>query len=337
MSSAAQRAARAAFDAARVAFDRLVIATSPDELATSLIEAWDGTEAALRALAGSSALGGLPLVRELRQRNLLSLDEAHALVDFHAAAERVKGGNYTPSSVDVATAQTIVRRLPDAFERDAAGAPAATPATGPISAAPGLSTPSALPPTPTPASRSNVLSVVVIAVAVAAIVGAGVYYAMRMRGGTSSELSRARAAYAAGDRVTAKNVFGAVTGNAPTIAEPHIYLGRIAREEGDMATAKAELTRAVELEPQNALALRELAAFLLANGQLDLARSFYERAIRLDPDDKNALGFMGCTLIRQGRIDVGQRFLQRAGPGEWQACASLPAAPLATPPAPGPR
>lgn len=338
MTSVSQRSARAAFDAARAAFDRLSMARSPDDTAAALMEAWDGSEKALQALAGTSALGGLALVRELRQRELLSLDQAHATVDFHAAIERVRNGGYAPTPSDIATAQLVVSLLPDAFSLEAA-APvnAVPPASGPISAPPVSRSPAQGDPplayVPSQHKSGNRLAFIVVGLAVLAVVAAGVYYALLMRGGSSSDLARGRSAYAAGDRITARNAFSAAAGATPALAEPHVFLGRIAREEGDMATAKAELTRAVELEPGSAVAQRELAALLLATGQLELARSFYERAIRLDPTDRNALGFMGCTLLRQGRPDVAQRFLERAGPGSWQSCAQIPN----VPPPPVPR
>ena len=119
--------------------------------------------------------------------------------------------------------------------------------------------------------------------------------------------------------------------------ENQIYLGettwRLARDAGDRATASAELRRAVELEPKNYLAHRELAGFLLATGQAELARSFYQRAIELNPDDKTSMGFMACALHRLGRTDLAVRFFQRAGAGPWDACKATPPGPLGVPPA----
>jgi hypothetical protein len=88
MASDAQRAARAAFDAARSSFGRLTSGGDPHDVAAALVEAWGATEHALCALAGTGVLSGVAVVRELRQRSLLGLDDAHAFVDFHAAASR---------------------------------------------------------------------------------------------------------------------------------------------------------------------------------------------------------------------------------------------------------
>ena len=323
MTTSAQRAARSALDGGRPALDRLTRSSNPEDVAAALIEAWDQAEQALRALAGSSALSGQSLVKELRQRSMLSLDDAHALVDFGAAADRARVPQYVPTPTDTATARAAYDQLEAILQRDD---PARAPQSGPLSSPPrSRQAPPAEDPGPileVPAPRSNLLGRVLAIVAVLAVAGTGVYYGF-FRDRESADMRRGRQAYAAGDRLMAKTAFAAASGSEPSLAEPHIYLGRMAREEGDMPTASAELRRAVELEPGNAVAHRELAAFLLATGRPDLARTFYDRALRIDPTDRNALGYMGCTLMQLGRPDLAQRFLQRAGGGPWQQCVQM--------------
>ena len=43
-----------------------------------------------------------------------------------------------------------------------------------------------------------------------------------------------------------------------------------------------DYAKAIELDPQNALALREMGSYLLAKGDFDLARAFYVRALTAD-------------------------------------------------------
>jgi tetratricopeptide (TPR) repeat protein len=332
MTSDGHRSARAAFDAARASFQRLATG-APSEGAAAFAEAWQGTQRALRALAGTEVLEGVALVRELRQRNLLSLEDAHALVDFHAAVERTRGEGATPTPGDVQAAASARERLERLLSPgpDEAG-PA--PYSGPVSP-PRTPPPASAPPPPVEvaalAARHNYLGAAFVALAVVAVIAVALF-AWRGMSREPSALRQGRAAFAAGDRLTAKNAFLVATTEAPTLAEPHIYLGRIARDEGNRAAASAELRRAVELEPNNPLAHRELAAYLLATGQLDLARSFYARAIELAPDDRVALGFMACTLHRMGRTDLAARFFQRAGAGEWVQCqAAAPPPPVTAP------
>jgi tetratricopeptide (TPR) repeat protein len=333
LSASNQRAAAAALDQARAPVARLDIARDPEDIAADLIEGWTAAQAALRGLIGSTTLSGQALIRELRQRELLSLDQAHALVEFSAAHDRAQRTEYRPTAADIAAAQTGLQQLeaallysPPVSRAPLAGASANTiPLADAVAAAPP-------PGVPLGGTRRRRVPVPLIAGALLllALIGGAAYYFLAGRG--PSALERGVAAYRSGDRTRARNEFAAAARDEPQAAGPHIYLGRMAREEGDIATAARELETAVRLEPQNALAQREMGAHLLAAGNYPLAQKFYERAIRIDPTDRNALGFLGCTLMRQGRFDVGQRFLQRAGQGSWSACANLQ--PLAPPPQP---
>ena len=89
-------------------------------------------------------------------------------------------------------------------------------------------------------------------------------------------------------------------------------------------SAAIEFRKAIELEPGNALALREMGSYLLAKGDFNLARAFYVRALTANQSDRLAMGYLACALTRLNRIEEAQRFLQRAGPGGWSSCATLP-------------
>jgi len=142
------------------------------------------------------------------------------------------------------------------------------------------------------------------------------------------ELADAVSAYQRGSREVARTTFARLAMEHPDDARPLVYLGRITREDGDLARARTFLTNAVRLAPESAVAARELAGIMLADGQPEIARRFYVRALQLDPNDRMAQGFLGCALIRLGRFDEAPRWIQRAGPGEWQQClASIPAPP----------
>lgn len=313
---------RAALDDAREAAGRLAGSANPGERAQLVHDTYRHVETALQRLAGTTALSGQALLKEVRQRNLLTLAQAHAVIDLGALAERAATPHYTVSDGDV-------RQVVGGLEQLLAGGDPPRPSgTPPVAAAAPAtaSTPAA------PVPPRNVLGRALVAVALLAVVGAagwGLYAWQR----EPADLRRGRAAYAAGDRLTARNAFSALTGREPAMAEPYIYLGRIAREEGDLASAREYLRKAVALAPGNYLTHRELAAVLLASGRPDLARSFYERAIRLNPADTTALGYMGCTMARLGRPDMAQRFLARAGSGAWVQCAAM-SPPLPAPVAP---
>jgi tetratricopeptide (TPR) repeat protein len=329
------RSAAAALDQARPVLARLDIQQHPEELAADLIEAWNLTQTALRSLIGSTALTGQALIRELRQRELLSLDQAHALVEFNAAHDRAQRTEYRPTSGDVAAARTGFQQLEAALVSSGSSAP--------VSAAPPMMPPTppdliAPPPSPLPSPGSSKSAVLTVSLIVVVLLGAALglgYYLSQVKSGASA-MERGRVAYAAGDRTGARNAFAEALRQNDKLSEAHVYLGRIAREEGDAQTAGRELTRAVELAPNSALAQREMGAHLLAQGNYDLARNFYRRAVELDPTDKNAMGFLGCTLIRLGQFDVGLRFIQRAGQGSWSACVPPPGAIPGPVPGPAP-
>jgi len=331
-----QRAALAALDQARPAIGRLDLSRDPEDLAADIIEGWQAAETSLRSLIGSASLSGQPLIREVRQRELLTLDQAHALVEFSAAHERAQRTDYRPSTTDIGAARTGYQQLEAALRQERAAPPPPVAA-----AAAGDGAPLApLPETPAfPGAgkrRGFPLIALIGLLLLLGAIAAGIYYFMTARGGDA--VQQGIAAYSAGNKTAARNAFAQAARDNPKDARPHVYLGRMAREEGDAATAVRELQTAIQLEPQNELAQREMGSHLLAQAtaqinsgnlpgalqSLNLARSFFVRAVQLDPADKPAQGYLGCVLMRLGRVQEANNFMQRAGPGAWTSCTPLP-------------
>ena len=165
-----------------------------------------------------------------------------------------------------------------------------------------------------------------IGTAVAVVLALGVVGAMVVRGSgggsASAEFEQGVAAYGEGRRAVAAERFQAASAAAPGDPMPHVYLARIARDGNDLATANAEAMKAVQLGPDNALALRELASVSFVQQNYPAARTFYTRAIKADPSDRTSQGYLGCSLVRLGRVDEGSRWLERAGAGAWTSCAA---------------
>jgi len=124
MTAGSQRAALDAIHSARPIIARLSMARDSEDLAADLIEAWTATETGLRSLIGGSSLTGQMLIRELRQRHFLSLDQANALAEFHAARERAARVDYKPTEGDVNASRDAFVKL----EAGLMGEPAAGPA-----------------------------------------------------------------------------------------------------------------------------------------------------------------------------------------------------------------
>src|SRR3954469_5346565 len=123
MTAGSQRAPLDAIHSARPIIARLSMARDSEDLAADLIEAWTATETGLRSLIGGSALTGQMLIRELRQRHFLSLEQANALAEFHAARERSGRTDYKPSESDVNAARDAFLKLEAGLMGEAAPAP----------------------------------------------------------------------------------------------------------------------------------------------------------------------------------------------------------------------
>ena len=109
--SSAQRAALEALNAARPLVARLGTSRSSEDVAADLIEAWTAVETGLRSLVGGSALSGQMLIRELRQRHFLQLEQANALAEFHAVRERAARTDYQPTEADINAARDAFLKL----------------------------------------------------------------------------------------------------------------------------------------------------------------------------------------------------------------------------------
>lgn len=324
-----------ALDRARPTVLRLRADQPAEELSRDLVEAWTHTEVALRSLLGGSTLGGPALIRALSVQGLLTLEQAHALVDFQAARSRAELPDYQPQGFDVEAA----RRGFAAIEQTlllADESAARTSAAAPAIAAPLGSAHAEAPPVAAATSRRGppswlVIALAVILLAVVAVLG---YRLMGNRGG--GKLAEGERLYANGDRNAARMAFVQAAKAEPENPLPHVYLGRIAREQGEFSVANQELATAIRLDPASPLALREMGSLMFATANYPLARNFYVRAIQVNPADSMSLGYLGCTLTRMGRPADGERFLRRAGEGPWSTCLSpAPGQPAGAMSAPG--
>jgi tetratricopeptide (TPR) repeat protein len=329
----AQRNAGAALDAGRAAVARLDASRGPEDLAADLIDVWSAVEAALRALVGSTVLSGQALIREARQRQSIDFEAANALAAFEAVDARLQNVSYRPTEADVASARVAVQKLDLALmDKPAADSPRPISAPPAFSNAPAgvVATPMASAGTPARGGMAGWMKAAIVVVVLLIVAGSG-YFAFA-GGSASSSLQQGVDAYRAGQREAAVSDFNKAARDDPKASLPHVYLARMAREVGNFTLASQELTLALNAEPESAVALREMAANLLAQNNYELARRFYVRAVQADPADKTSQGYLGCTLMKLGRTQEAANFLSRAGQGPWSNCTA--AAPGAAP-APG--
>lgn len=328
MSAANQRAAREVLASARPLVDRLgQHDRDPEDQAADVIELWSVTEDALRALSGGSALGGRELVTILRQRNLITIDQAHAAIELKDARDRTAERPGGPDRAELDAVRGAFDRIERGFLAVEMGAPQLADTTDFAS----LETPRhvPLPDEPSvPGHRRGPSPGVILGALLALLLGIGVVAAVLRPdwfslGGTA-DLERGIAAYREGRLAAARAAFEEAARENPRMALPQLWLGRVARDERDDLSAARAFSRADKLEPDNPLVHREIGSFHLSRGRLQAAAERYVRAVHLDPNDKVSMGWLACTLHRQGRVDVSRNFAQRAGSGPWSECLSSP-------------
>ena len=392
MSPQNTQAALAALNGARPVLSHFDTSRSAEDLAADIIDLWTGVESSLQALVGNSSLTGQQLVRAARQAELITLEHAHALLEFLAARDRANRTSYKPTQADGDAALDGFKALESALSGNTQGQGAAqsspsapaytprgthttkaqppaspyappTPGPGGYRQPPAYAKRSAGPPTieqPPPGSyttaggssqgggggvgRNNVEQAlaaaerrrwpkpsfpVLIGAVVVLLIAVGIYFAFRGGSGGDS-LTAGIDAMNNGQRERARGEFAKAVKDDPESPVPHVLLSRVARQEGDLVTARAQLDTALRLDPKNAAALREMGLIVFAGRQYDLARRFFVRAVTANPQDRASQGYLGCAMMRLNRVQEGTSWIGKAGDGPWKAC--LQPVTTATPP-----
>ena len=323
-------------NAARVVFAPVIDGTAVDAPAQRAMAMWGAAESVLTVVTQRADLHGQALVHEASRLQRLSLEGAHALIALHGWQEQTQEPMHVESTVIGAPTDTERRVATDALQtlelavanlapqptvsRSSASSANALPRLAPSAAWENVGTP----------ARGLFRSpgVLLAMLAVVLLGGASAWYVYGSKH-TSSDMDDGVAAYQRGSRETARLSFLKAAQQQPGDMRPLLYLGRIARDDGNSLVARRYLEAAVRVAPTSALANRELAGALLADGTPDIARRFYVRALQLDPTDRVAQGFLACAFVRLGRMDESKRWADRAGPGDWSNCVNnTPSSPL---------
>ena len=112
---------------------------------------------------------------------------------------------------------------------------------------------------------------------------------------------------------------------APNLPEAHSAQGTVLQTlDLNLVAAEAEFRRAVELGPQNASALANLASLLGNLGRLDEAITLRQRAIEIDPLRSSFHQELALDLIPLGRYDEAEAALRKAIELQPQAAKATP-------------
>lgn len=346
MSPSDRQGAVAALNEGRRTLSHLDRSRSGEDQAADIIDLWNSTEKALRSLAGVTTLSGQQLVRAARQAEVISLDQAHALLEFLAARDRVNRTSYSPTPADSAAAREGLKAVDAAVSAPTGtqtvqspyapesryGPPAAAAASGAANAAMRQQVPYTGPTAPQPQpevspmpsesrwSRTPLWQKIVFPILLVLVVGGAIYFAVG-RNSAQARVNTGIDEMQRGQREAARSDFATAAREDDKSAAPHIFLARLSREDGDLGTARKELDEALRLEPTNEVALREMGLVMFASRNYELARRFFVRAVEANPDDRAAQGYLGCALARLNRTAEALKFLNRAGTGAWSVCA----------------
>src|SRR2546423_4133069 len=154
MSPQSTQAALASLNGARPVLAHFDQPRSAEDLAADIIDLWSGVEAALQTLVGNSSLTGQQLIRAARQAELITLDQAHSLLEFLAARDRANRTSYKPTQGDGDAAVDGFKALEGALTGGATPSSArSAPSSPPQAAYTPRSRPAVTPPPPPPPSH----------------------------------------------------------------------------------------------------------------------------------------------------------------------------------------
>jgi tetratricopeptide (TPR) repeat protein len=99
----------------------------------------------------------------------------------------------------------------------------------------------------------------------------------------------------------------------PTVSEYHRILGQIYSDEGDHNKAINCLIDALKWDPRNSHALIMMGnVFARHHNDIETAMTYYEKALEVKPDDHIAMNNIGANLMQSGRVKEAEKYFNSA-------------------------
>ncbi|MEO8194192.1 MAG: tetratricopeptide repeat protein [Gemmatimonadales bacterium] len=301
---------------------RLDRSREPEDRAADILELWQGTETALRALMGGSSLSGQGLIRELRQREMISLGQAYALLEFLGARDRSNRTTYKATDNDVVVAREGYRQLEAGLAASAAEPAApAVPPQQPASPGPDYSRPAAAaaagaaaagggmrasPPPPPPPAYSQPGAYSQPPAGAPPITPEPTYTDRPRRVPANLWFIIALAV------LVLAAVVGYVVFSNRSNPDRKMNEAVAAMQSGRREAARAAFSEIARENPNLATPHVFLSRLSREEGDLGTARRELETAIRLEPGNPIALREMGLILFSAGNYELARRFFVRA-------------------------
>jgi len=114
------------------------------------------------------------------------------------------------------------------------------------------------------------------------------------------------------DPERAEALFSSIVRDAPDSAEAHAGLGLARFAQNRLEPARADLERAVALDPESARALAWLAVVCDLLGDSAHAREYAQRAHRLRPDDPRIVNSLGVSELESGDFAAAEQSFRSA-------------------------
>ena len=101
--------------------------------------------------------------------------------------------------------------------------------------------------------------------------------------------------------------------NNPDFSNAHFYLGYIYSETSRVDNAIGEFNRAIEINPNNILALNSLSYLYTELGiELDSALTFVKKALEFEPSNASFLDTLGWVYFKKGDLENALRYIENA-------------------------